>query len=277
MTTFQYIIDAILNALTHIIPLSDSVPRDIYQYVLHWNPSSPELQLLVTLTGVLVFLIFFRYDWLGLISASIKSIVQPKTLKSDTRTLDQQSVLFLLIVCIPSFFAQRVLLPFVRENEWISQPFVMAAVFFIVGILFRVAANWNKRIKGLNHLRLTDAILIAVISAFSFHPAISIVFTLWIGFAFTNYHYEAIFKYSMLILGIETLAHFFTLLHETSLSQSFEAVGHLNAIAVLVLAFTTFWVTLEQLQKNLSEHTFKAFQWVSILCAFFYIAVYFIR
>jgi undecaprenyl pyrophosphate phosphatase UppP len=277
MTTFQYIIDAILNALTHLIPLADSVPRDLYQTVLHWGATTAELQLLVTLVGSLVFLIFFRFDWLGLFSALIKSIVQPKSLKSEVRTLDQQSILFLLIVCVPSFFAQRVLLPFFRDNEWATHPFVMSGVFLAVAATFQFAAGWNKRIKGLNHLRLADAITIALLTCLSAHPAVSIVFALWVGFAFGNYHYEAIFKYSMLILGIETFAHFFALLQETSISQSLESVGHLNAVAVLVLAFTTFWVTLEQLQKTLSEHTLKAFKWVSILCAVFYVAVYFLR
>jgi hypothetical protein len=268
MTTFQYIIDAILSALTHVIPLSEAVPRDVFQQLIHWDPSAPELQLLVTFVGSIVFLIFFRFDWLGLFSAFIKSIIQPRSLRSDVRSLDQQSVLFLLIVCIPTFFAQRILLPYVRELEWATHPFVMAALFFVVAAVFQFAANWNKRIKGLNHLRLIDALLIAGLSLFSFHPAISIVFTLWVGFAFTNYHYETIFKFSMLILGIQTFIHFFSLLSEFSFGHTLE---------VLVLAFTAFWVTLEQLQKNLGEHTLKAFKWVSILSGLFYIADYFLK
>jgi len=277
MTTFQYIVDAILGALTQVIPFSEVIPRDLSRFVFHWTSPTAELELLVTLMGALVFLIFFRYDWLGLVSALLKSIVKPASLKNEVRTLDQQSVLFLLIVCIPTFFAERVILPFLRDNEWVNHPLVLTGLFIIMAALFQFSANWNKRIKGLNHLRLIDAIGIAILCFFSFHPAVPLLFTLWVGFAFANYHYEAVFKYSMLIAGIEIFARFFSLLTDTSLSQAFSTVGALNAVAVLVLAFTAFWMTLEQLQKNLSEHTFRAFKWLSFACALFYVAIYFIQ
>ena len=277
MTTFQYIIDAILTALTRLLPLPEAVPQELYRSILKWSPSTPELQLLVCLVGTLCLLFFFRFDWLGLISACLKSIVNPRSLRASERTLDQHTVLFLTIVTVPSVITKIFLQPLLRDHEILAHPFGMMVGLFLVAGFFQFAANWNKRLKGLNHVRLLDAFFIGALTLLTAHPALSIVAVLWIGFALMNYHYEAIFKYSMLILGIHLMINVFSLMHEMSLKSAFNGVGHLNSIAILVVSITTFWMTLENLQVSLNESTLKAFKWFSVLFGLFYGAVYFIR
>ena len=277
MTTFQLMIDAIFNALSQVIPLSESVYEELYRSVLKWPATLPETLLLTTLVASLCFLVFFRYDWLGLFSALLKSIVSPKTLGSSVRTLDQQIVIFLSLITIPGIVAKHVLFPFVKENESLNHPFVMAGIFLALAGAYQFAANWNKRLMGLNHIKLKDAVVVGALTLLSAHPAVPFVFTVWFGLALTNYHYDAIFKYSMLALGLQIWIHFFGLLHEVSLKDAFATVGHLNSIAMLVILVTTIWMSLENLQKNLNENTLKAFKWFNVGCALFYGVVYFIR
>ena len=276
MTTFQYIIDAILSALSLITPIPSLVTKELYKSLLKWPASSPETQLLVTLVGSTCLLFYFRYDWLGLFSALIKSIIRPMSLKAETRTLDQQTTLFLLLILIPSLLSQRWLLPLLSENEHIMNPLLSAGVFFVISGILHFAANWNKRMKGLNHIRLIDGLLIGGITLFSAHPAVSLVFALWTGFALTNYHYETLFKYIHLVLGVHIICRLFGLLGDVSLTSALSTIGHLNGIAVLAISATTFWLTLENLQKNMNENMLKVFKWFSILFGLFFIAIYFI-
>ena len=153
-------------------------------------------------------------------------------------------------------------------------------LIFQIALFYRdaqFAANWNKRLMGLNHIKLKDAVVVGALTLLSAHPAVPFVFTVWFGLALTNYHYDAIFKYSMLALGLQIWIHFFGLLHEVSLKDAFATVGHLNSIAMLVILVTTIWMSLENLQKNLNENTLKAFKWFNVGCALFYGVVYFIR
>ncbi len=276
MTTFQYIIDAIFGAIAFVMPVPEVISQDLYKNLLKWPTSTFDTRLLITLMGSACILVFFRYDWLGLVSAVIKSIIRPMTLKATTRSLDQHTSLFLILIIIPSWVAQKWLLPWVSENEWAQHPFLIAGIFFLIAGLFHFSANWNKRLKGLNHVRLIDGLFIGGLTLFSAHPAISLVFVLWIGFALTNYHYETLFKYSYLILGVHLIIRFFELLHEVSLKSAINTVGHLNSIAILVISTTTFWLILENLEKNLNESMLKTFKWFSILFGLFFVAIYFV-
>jgi undecaprenyl pyrophosphate phosphatase UppP len=124
---------------------------------------------------------------------------------------------------------------------------------------------------------MSHGILIGLISALSIHPGFPLITLLWIGFALNNYHYEAIFKYSMLILGTTLIAEFLSVLGHIGFKNALEAVGHLNSIAVLVIGFSVFWIGLENLQKTLSEMTYKTFQWLNIAIGLYFVGSYFIK
>jgi hypothetical protein len=273
MTTFQYIIDGILSALAQIIPLSDATLNEFERDLLGWGPTTHELFLLVTFMGVLNFLFFFRYDWLGLTSGFLKSVIRPISLKPSLRTLDQHTVLFLLIIVVPNFLAHHFVTPLIRDNELLMHFGVFAFGSIVIAGLFQFAANWNKRLKGLNHVALPDAVFISALSLLSLHPSIPLVAMLWAGFAIRNYHYEAVFKFSMIIVGLEVFVHFIQLFLDIPFKTALQSVGYLNSIAVLVTTFTVFWIALENLQKGINEGTLRFFKWLHILFALGLIAM----
>lgn len=276
MTTFQALIDAFLQALTHLLPLSESTPDALFQ-MLHWPVTSPEILCLVSIMGSIAFLIFFRFDWLGMISAFLKSILKPLSLKAETRTLDQHTLLFLLLIFLPSALLRHFLSPVLSEIEGVLHPFTIAALSALVAFGFHFAAGWNKRVHGLNHLRLSHGFLIGSLTLLRFHPGLPYVALLWIGFALVNYSYEAIFKYSMLALGLSLFCETFSLLHEIGLKATFDGVGKLNSVAIVFVSFTLFWMGLESLQKSLSEGTFRFFKWMNLLLAIFFASLFFLK
>lgn len=276
VTTFQALIDAFLQALTHLLPLSESTPDALFQ-ILQWPLTSPEIICLVTLMGSLAFLIFFRFDWLGMISAFLKSMLKPLSLKPAERTLDQNTLIFLILIFLPSALLRHFVAPNLVEYEMVLHPFVLAACSALLAFGFHFAAGWNKRIHGLNHLKLSDGVLIGFLTLLRFHPAFPYIALLWLGFALLNYSYEAVFKYSMLALGLGLFWESTSLVHELGLKAVFDGVGKLNSVAIIFVSFTVFWMGLESLQKSLSENTFRTFKWLNLLLAVFFASLYFLR
>lgn len=267
MTTFQALTDAILRALTNLLPLSTMTRTAVTQTLLQWSLPDSNLELLVLLPGVVAFLVFFRFDWLGILSALIRSIASPGTLKPESRNLDQHTVIFFLIILIPRFLLRHFAGANFKEIEFLSHPLAPALGALLTGLLLRASWRWNKRIHGLNHLRLEHAFLISGIGLFSTLEPFSLIALLWIGFAFCNYHYEAVFKYSMLLLGIDLTSRLIPLLGTVGIRDSIEQIGRLNSLAIAVAAFSLFWIGLENLQKTLSENTYRNFQWINLASA----------
>ncbi len=276
MTTFQVLMEAFFLALTRLIPLAPAINESLAHRLLHWSLPVQELEFLVLLTGSIAFLVFFRYDWLGMLSAGLTTLARPFSLRPERRTLDQHTLIFLLLVFVPSFLVSHFVRPLIQESESLSHPLSSAGLSLVLAFLFRFSHRWNKRIFGLNHLKLVHGLLIAGITLLCAHPAFPLIGLLWIGFALTNYHYEAVFKYSMLTLGLHLVFQTVGLLGHTGLKTAFEQLGALNAMAILVLSFSVFWIGLEHLQKTLSETTFKTFQWLNVLVAVFFTVLYFL-
>lgn len=267
MTTFQVIIDSILRVISGIIPVSYPWASEISGHFLNFS-SKPELEYLSTLVLSIVFVLYFRFDWLGLLSALLKTVTQPASLKKDVRTLDQEVLIFLTLVTIPVTLIRKLAMPWIEGESALLTPIAYGVLFFVIAGLLRFSYRWNKRIKGLNHLRILDTVPLILVSILSIHPAFPLALVFWLGFALTNYHYEAVFKYSMLLLGVQTLIHFFGLTGQMGFKDSMLSIGVLNGVAALVVMFSiAWWMVLENLQKSMGEGTYKSFQWFSVLAA----------
>jgi len=275
MTTFQVLIESFLKALSTILPWSSSIPDALTRNTLEWSLPIEAIELITLMTASLALLVFFRFDWLGILSAGITSISRPMSLKSESRTLDQHILVFLLIVGIPLILISKSLTSWVHDPEALPWPLVTGGGLFLVAIGLLASSRWNKRIRGLNHLRLIDAVLVGSLALLSAIPGIPLLALLWIGFAFSNYHYEAIAKYSALLLGISVFARTLEAIQTLSLKDAFSEVGALNSLAVVVVGFTVIWIGIETVQKSLSEESFKNYKWLSLASGIFLVTLHF--
>ncbi|MBU6153433.1 MAG: hypothetical protein KGP28_03940 [Bdellovibrionales bacterium] len=275
MTTFQVLLESFLKALTLILPISESQIRTLTVHLLNWTLPFSEIELIIFATASFALLLFFRYDWLGLLSAGITTLFRPMSIRSESRNLDQHSLMFLLISFLPVALLHLFLEQPLIDSSVVSPSLLAGGGLLLTGFGFLASSRWNKRIHGLNHLRLSHAFAIALAGGFSMMPGFPLVGLLWIGFAFCNYHYEAIGKYSGLLVGLGVFSKTISLLQSLSLREAFERVGYLNSTAVVVIGFTVVWICLEHLQKSLSETSFKNFQWLSIVSGTVLFILYF--
>ena len=276
MTTFQVLLQSFLKALTLTLPVSEAQTKAISQNLLNWTLPFAEIELLVLSTATLAILFFFRFDWLGMISAGITSVFRPLSLKADTRTLDQQSLIFLLIAFVPVRILSLLLDAPPIDVNLIPPPLLSGACMIAGAFALLGSSRWNKRINGLNHLRISHAFWISMASLLSLIPGFSLAGLLWAGFAFCNYNHEAIFKISGMLLGLSVFSKTASTVQSVSFPDAFAQIGYLNSAAVIVVAFTVIWISLEHLQKSLSEATYKNFQWLGLLSGVAFFALYFL-
>ncbi len=284
MTTFQVAIFSILEALSSLIPISNRAYSDFLKTFLDWPTPSVELKTLASGLTTLVLIYFFRFDWLGIFSAILKSIVKPKSLGNKDRTLDQQIVLFLLIAATPSILAQMAF-----RNQWISfseegvtHPLAMFFGAFLSMGIVQLGLNLNKRIRGLNHLRLLDGVWVGLLLLLSGHPAFSPVLLCFAGFAICHYHADALLKYSFLLVTLQFLVQTLALGSEVHVGQIFHQLGFMNGVVATVLITTTAWITIENFQKSFAlnsfEGTFRFFRWFQLVLIMGYgVTLYFQR
>ena len=277
MTTFQVLIESFLKALTTVLPFSKTTVEALTRDLLNWSLPVSEIELLILSTASLVLLVFFRYDWLGLLSAGITSMVRPMSLRNESRSLDQHTLIFMIISFLPGLILDLTSGQIFGDSSLTPRPVVSGGALILTGILLFASSRWNKRIHGLNHLRLVHALAIALAGILSLIPGFPPVGLLWVAFAFCNYHYEAIYKYTGLLTGLLIFSKTISTLQLVSYREAFEQIGYLNSGAVLVIGFTVIWISLENLQKALSESTFRNFQWLSILTGAALIALFFME
>lgn len=283
MPTFQIILYAVLQAISTLLPFSPNAAKDFLKAFLEWGAPSAELQYWVTLLLVGVLLFFFRFDWLGIISALLKTIVRPKSLNATEKTLDQQIVLFLLLASIPGIILRAAV-----QNHWIefpddllTQPILMILAAFLSFVFLQLGLKLNRRLRGLNHLRLTDAVTVGAFLLLAAHPGFSILLLSFSAFAICHYHSEAIFKYSLLILTLFLISQLCTLGTDLNLGDTLRHIGTMNVIVVTVLTLTFSWVTLENTSKNFTlrsyENSFRFFRWVQLIILIGYAVVWYLQ
>jgi hypothetical protein len=281
MTTFQIILLTVIQAACAFLPITADISGHWVTGFLAWSSPGSDFYHLISLISILVLAFFLRFDLLGFLSGLIKMMASPASARSANRSLDQQVVLFVIIAAAPLLIARLILRPLSSNESAAAIPYLsstelmhlvpwlesMASMILggIVSFLLLFAGPYlNKRLRGLNHLRLTDAAVIGFLMLLTLHPAISAITVLWFGLAALHYHWEAIFKYSLLILFFQSLASYF-MGPSTTILSSLQYFGWMNAFVLCLLAFMTCWITLEQLQTSFSESSYRLFRWIQII------------
>jgi undecaprenyl-diphosphatase len=179
MQTIQAIILGIVQGLTEFIPVSSSAHLVIVPWLFGWDdPVFRSLGFdvalhLGTLTAIVVF---FWKDWVRIIGAWFKSIVQRK-IGDDP---DRRMAWYILAACVPGAVA-GVLFQSEIENLFhpegapilASSMIAMALIIALLGALLLLADKLAKHERTFGKMRWKDAILIGLSQALAIFPGVS--------------------------------------------------------------------------------------------------------
>lgn len=287
MTTFQYIIQSLLNPFFVLYPLPPHAPDQYAQTFLSWPAISPELRHLCALLvfGLLVFL--YRYDVLGMLSGLVKSLVNPASLKPERRSLDQQITIFVLGIAL-SFFLWGHTSDFILSDTFQTLVLPEKIVSVLRHPLFQLfsacVGSWliylglklNKKLYGLNQIRWMDLFKIIFSGALLLLPGMPLLAVLYFVLLATHHHLEVVLKYShlslMIILGLQLIVPL-PGQSSPSLAECVETLGMMNVVVVSVVTLFFTWIILEALPKSFHEFHLRKLIWLTPFLALGYIGV----
>jgi undecaprenyl-diphosphatase len=175
----QAIILGIVQGLTEFAPVSSSAHLIIVPWMFDWDDlvlNGLSFDLALHLGTLVALLAFFANDWVRLFRAGFASIVERKIGSDPVRLL----AWFVIIGTIPGgivgFLAES------KVEELFHQPgsshqttamLAMAIIIALLGALLFMVERIAKHFRGMNQLRLSDAVLIGLAQALAIIPGVS--------------------------------------------------------------------------------------------------------
>lgn len=268
-------------------PLPPQWLEDLSQSLLGWPASTVEFLHWCTLLIFGTLVTYYRYDFLGMISGLVKSLVKPGSLKESVRTLDQQISVFIFSLGI-IFFGVRFGFDVIRMhaidatssyskiNFILDHPGFKIFTSFLSGLLLYLGLSLNKRLRGLNQIRWVDIAKIGALALIAALPGSSLLAVLYFAFFATHHHYETTLKYSHMILTL-VLGFQLIIAHPGSsiprIEDCIQYMGVMNLVVVSILTIFFTWIILDSLPKAFQEKHVRLFIWLTPLLSLGYIGV----
>ena len=194
----QAIVLGIVQGLTEFLPVSSSGHLIVVPAVLGWHDpfiASLGFGVMLHLGTLIALLLYFRADWLRLLSAAV-SLVRTRSVASDP---DRRVVVLLAITVVPAGVAGFVLND-VIEREVRSVGLV--ALMFVVGAaVLGLAERWSSQRKSLEQLTQRAALGIGLAQALALAPGISRSGISIAGGLFAGLSRESATRFSFLMSG----------------------------------------------------------------------------
>jgi undecaprenyl-diphosphatase len=269
----QAVVLGIVQGLTEFLPISSSAHLILVPWFLGWNNaviSSLSFDIALHLGTLLAVLAYFAQDWVRLLRAGVQSIVERK-IGSDP---DRRLAWLLVIGSIPGGIVgvlgeSKIEQIFHAPNEPLSVWAVvaMAVIIALLGLLLYVAERAAKHLRGMEQLKLSDAIIIGGAQALAVFPGVSrsgatITAGLYVGLK-RDVAARFSFMLGAPIIAGAGLKSLYDIFHETqngALGSSDLLLFLGGFLAAAVTGFLTIRFLLKYLQRD-STDIFVYYRW----------------
>jgi undecaprenyl-diphosphatase len=167
---FQALVMGIVQGLTEFLPISSSGHLILVPYLFGWDdPFLESLAFSVVLHGgtLLALLVYFREDWLRLIPAFFRSLVERRVGDDPDRRLAWLLVLSTAPAAVIAVFLNDIVESAVR------QPGLVAVMLVIAGAVLWLADRWGPRTHTIERLTARGAVGIGFAQALALVPGVS--------------------------------------------------------------------------------------------------------
>jgi len=169
--TIQALVIGVLQGLTEFLPVSSSAHLIVVPRMLGWNDpflNSAEFDVMLHAGTLVALLLYFWQDLWRLLRAWVASIAERRIGTDPDRRLSW----LVLITVIPGAalgaFGESFFDTYFRDH------LILVGVFLAIGAaLLWLAERYSRADRGLEHMRVTDAVTIGVAQAGALFPGIS--------------------------------------------------------------------------------------------------------
>ena len=165
MTTFQAIIYGIVQGLTEFLPVSSTAHLILLPWVAGWPDPGLSFDVALHLGTLIALLIYFRADWIALISSAL-GIIRGRPQAPDARMAMQ-----IVIATIPGAIAGALFEH--KVEDALRAPQVIALMLIALALVLVVAEWMGRRKKSLDEISWGDAITVGVAQACAIIPGVS--------------------------------------------------------------------------------------------------------
>lgn len=175
MNLIQGIILGIVQGLTEFIPVSSSGHLVLIPWVLDWPEPGLLFDTMVHWGTLLAVIAYFWRDWLGVIRGFLASLTLrgPWSTAEGGRLAAPESRLAwgLILGTLPAVIIG------VLFNEFFESlfgtPVAVAAFLFVTALILIVSERLGQRVRGLDTLKIPDALAIGIGQALAIAPGVS--------------------------------------------------------------------------------------------------------
>lgn len=270
----QAVVLGVIQGLTEFLPISSSAHLILVPWLFNWNdPVLDSLPFDVALhIGTLIaVLAYFARDWVRLIRAGIRSIVERKIGGDPDRRLAWLLVLGSIPGAVVGALAEsKVEEVFHHPAEPVSQGAVIAvaAILALMGLALFIAERVARHVRTISELGLRDALIIGIAQAAAVFPGVSrsgstITAGLALGLA-----RESAARFSFLLgapiiagAGIKSLLSAIGQVQSGQIPSGELGLFPIGFFAAAISGFVTIGFLLRYLHRN-STDLFVYYRWI---------------
>jgi len=265
-TPFQALVLGLVQGLGEFLPISSSAHLVLVPWLLHWPDPGLAFDVALHFGTLIAVLWYFRVQWVALIRAAWHIVVTRRVTSPE-----EWRVVYLLIATIPGGLAGLALEK--RAESTFRNPALIGAALLAMGIALWLVDRYRNQRRGLNDMRVSDALAIGVAQAFAIIPGFSrsgTTITLGRGLALDR---EAAAEFSFLMsMPIIAGAAMLKVPHVIRT----EGVS-LPLVVGVVAAALSGWAAISVLLRYVTRHSYGAFAVYRVLAGAAVIAIYLAR
>lgn len=259
MSLLHAIILAVIQGLTEFLPISSSAHLAITPWLLGWKDQGLAFDIALHFgTAIAVVLYFFR-DWIQIVSQGFGfGIGHDPELKRNPRLLWMLAAASLPIGICGLLFQKY-------AETTLRNPFVMGTMLVVVGVLMGIADRIARLQKGIEHIRLFDAVIIGCAQALAIVPGTSRSGITITAGLFQNLDRTAAARFSFLLSTPAVVAAAAKDFHEIHKSGGIPEEWKIPFAVGILVSAATGCAVIGFLMRYLRRASLNVFVWYRII------------
>lgn len=167
MPIWQAVILGTIQGLTEFLPVSSSAHLAVMPYLFGWQDQGIEFDIAVHFGTLLAVLVYFGRDWIQIVAQAFGARMG----NDDTIARNPKLLWLLVAATIP---AGVIGLLFEKQAEAAGNNlYMVGALSIVMGIVMLWAEKTSRQKRGLDHVRISDALSIGAAQALAVMPGVS--------------------------------------------------------------------------------------------------------
>jgi undecaprenyl-diphosphatase len=248
MTLLQALVLGIVQGLAELLPISSSAHLALAPYFFGWKDPGLAFDVALHAGTLLALSWYFRDEWRRMFISAWRI---SRTRRIDG--IDDRLLVYLIIATIPGAIA-GLLLDDYAETVFRS-PAIMGTTLIVMGIVLWAVDRWSARVRVLNEVRMSDAILVGLSQVLALVPGVSRSGSTITAGRLLQLDRPTAARFSFLMSMPITLAAVVLKAPEAIRTEGFS----LPLVAGVLAAAISSWLAITVLLRYISRHSFGVF------------------